>query len=70
MSRSYKKTPIVGIAGDSDKKDKRLANRAHRRLAKMSVERGDEVTPKLRGASDVWNMSKDGKRYVGGKVGK
>ena len=39
MSRSRRKTKAMKMyGGDSDKKDKRLANRAFRRLTKMKVQ--------------------------------
>ena len=66
MSRSKKHTPVAGIAGDSDKQDKRLANRALRRSSKSQISAEpsieDAVLPVLRDVSDVWSMSKDGKR--------
>ena len=61
MSRSYRKTPKAGIAGDSDKEGKRKANRACRRAQNQAVKRGDESIPLLREVSDVWSMPKDGK---------
>ena len=63
MSRSRRKTPKFGIAGDSDKQDKRLANRKLRRAVRVALDHGDEVLPELREVSDVWSMSKDGKIY-------
>jgi len=70
MSRSFKKTPIVGIAGSSDKSGKRLANRALRRKVKEALGIGKEVMPELREVSDVWDMAKDGKMYADGKIKK
>ena len=70
MSRSFKKTPICGIAGNSDKEDKRLANRSLRRKTKMDIKGEKEVLPELREVSDVWSMKKDGKTYTGGKIRK
>lgn len=66
MSRSYKKNPFMGIAGRSDKQDKRLANRRLRRVIHTKLNSGntdfDEVAlPALREVSDVWDMAKDGK---------
>ena len=63
MSRSRKKTPISGIASaDSEKQDKRKANRRVRRVNKVAVATDDE--PKLkREVSDVWSFDKDGKRW-------
>jgi hypothetical protein len=60
MSRSKKKTSIAGIGNaKSEKDDKRLANRKLRRLTRVDPEN----PPALREVSDVWGMSKDGKRY-------
>lgn len=65
MSKSVKKTPIGGIAGSSEKQDKRFANRAFRRITNSLIQTGDyEKLPlKIREIVDVWSMSKDGKRY-------
>tara|TARA_R110000824_G_scaffold33584_5_gene107602 strand:+ start:3929 stop:4147 length:219 start_codon:yes stop_codon:yes gene_type:complete len=60
MSRSIRKTPISGIAGTSDKEDKRLANRHHRRINKQLAEDSYRA---LREVSNVWTMAKDGKRW-------
>ena len=65
MSRSTKKTPYHGIAGDSDGADKRFANRAWRRAVKMSLRRDPDasVVPAQREISDVYGFAKDGKKY-------
>lgn len=64
MSRSLKKTPISGITrAESEKEDKRLANRRYRRVTKIEVNKGFEVVSKPKEVSDVWDFSKDGKRY-------
>jgi len=69
MSRSFKKTPIQAIAGDSDKRGKRAANRKLRRVSKQAISSGKQP-PELREVSDVWDMDKDGKSYVGGVIRK
>ena len=66
MSRSRRKHPIKGLAGRSDKKDKRLANRRLRRLTKICLSSSDlqqdfTVLPVMREVSDPWDFSKDGK---------
>ena len=61
MSRSYKKTPIIGHAGSSDKQDKRKANRNLRRQVKESLAFEDYNLPLIREVSDVYSFSKDGK---------
>ena len=66
MSRSYRKTPIFGTTtADSEKKDKRLANRKYRRSVRQLVDEdlNDENIPDIREMSDVWSFDKDGKRF-------
>ena len=65
MGKSYKKIPIHGIAGNSDKKDKRIANRKLRSKVKQNLLYYNENTklPILREVSNVWYMDKDGKTY-------
>lgn len=65
MSRSRKKTPISGILKcDSEKQDKRLANRQDRRVNKAILKAtfDDTKLKAKRVLSDVWGMGKDGKR--------
>lgn len=59
MSRSRRRTPVMGIAGDSDRADKRRANRALRRAVRANV---TAEPPTLREVSDVRGFAKDGKR--------
>ena len=65
MSRSRKKTPITGITtAESEKKDKRLANRSERRINKWLLKYYQDEA-KLRAkreVSNVWGMDKDGKQ--------
>lgn len=61
MSRSRRRTPVMGIADASDREDKRRANRALRRGVRVAVDAGREP-PMLREVSNVWGMAKDGKR--------
>jgi hypothetical protein len=68
MAKSFKKNPYAGIVGDSDKKDKRLANRRLRRIVKQDVVANSALT--IREVSDVFDMNKDGKTFVGGIVTK
>jgi hypothetical protein len=70
MSRSYKKTPITGNAGESDKNYKRIRagrermrqrNRLHDYQAGLELAElwlRDELSP-----WDAWASDKDGKRY-------
>jgi hypothetical protein len=60
MSRSYKKSLAVKIAGKSDKKDKRLANRLFRRLSKILLKMGKEPLHILKECSNTWSFSSDG----------
>ena len=66
MSRSFKKTPIVGIAGHSEKQDKRLGNRKFRKMAKHAIKQGklNKLPYDMDSVQDVWSMSKDGKIYL------
>lgn len=65
MSRSRRKTPIIGVCGGrrrSEKDDKRLCNRALRRKTKIVVAQGEqEVFPVPNEVLDPWAMPKDGK---------
>lgn len=67
MSKSRRKTPIFGIAGSSEKKDKRVNNRKLRRKCKSILSNNPEsdelLLPLMNEISDIWNMSKDGKFY-------
>lgn len=69
MSRSIRKTPKrgTGVGGQSEKRDKQIANRRLRRKVKVAVEQGAEgiALPALREVSNVWDMRKDGKIYLG-----
>lgn len=65
MSRSYRKTPIISHASDSEKEDKRHNNRRLRRKSKVLVNKQAEIFPIMREVSNVWNMAKDGKGYFG-----
>jgi hypothetical protein len=64
MSNSIKKTKIAGFTtSESEKTEKREANRKYRRTVKQKVKLGNDVFPKIRELSNVWCFSKDGKRY-------
>lgn len=71
MSRSYRHTPIAGIAcGASDKYDKQLANRRLRHKVNRVLKRSigvltDMIYPLMREVSNVWSFVKDGKQYFG-----
>ena len=64
MSRSYKYTNISAITtAQSEKQDKRLANRRFRRISKHRVKIDAEPLIDLNEISDIWDFQKDGKRY-------
>jgi hypothetical protein len=73
MSRSFKKNPIHGnTLAESEKKDKRYANRKFRKIIKNKIHAShydadtleDTIFPsKQHDASDNWLFSKDGKHY-------
>lgn len=64
MSHSYRKTPIFGhTVSESEKKDKRRANRLLRRLSRAMIGQGEEELPNIRDVSNVWSFDKDGKSY-------
>jgi hypothetical protein len=65
MSRSGKKTPKIGFSSsDSEKKDKRIANRSFRHKAKQQIKTGQEPVTDMNEIITTWGMAKDGKRYV------
>ncbi|KFF27699.1 hypothetical protein [Chryseobacterium vrystaatense] len=65
MSRSRKKTPIIGITtAETEKKNKLEANRRLRRLNRIKIDKGDYDLFQLREISNVWGFDKDGKRYL------
>lgn len=65
MSRSRRKTPIRGMSSaDSEKQDKRMANRKLRRRVRSALRVEPEAPlPRLREVSNPWSMDKDGKRF-------
>lgn len=66
MSRSRRHTPIMGVTtAESEKQDKRRANRALRRRVKTILLKDPEadVIPTLEEVSDIWSFEKDGKMY-------
>ena len=69
MSRSKRSSPIIGVTtAESEKDDKRAANRALRRVTRQAIRAKSidhDVTPLLREVSDPWSMDKDGKTWRG-----
>jgi len=69
MSRSKRKTPVVGFTTSrSEKQEKRLINRALRRKSKVILKDVDEeenyILPIADDYMNVWSMSKDGKQRM------
>lgn len=65
MSKSYRKTPIVGVTtAASDRYGKKASARKLRRAVKVSVARGDDVQPHQYELFDPYSMPKDGKTYI------
>jgi hypothetical protein len=72
MSRSRRKTPIVGLTtSPSEKTDKVIAHRRGRHAVKNSIEvaarAGDDAPPgePEHPRSGRWTFAKDGKRWIG-----
>ena len=65
MGKSYRKTKIFGCAGGSDKKDKRLCNRALRKKVReqLKQEDYDKPFPIKQEIIDEYSMTNDGKHY-------
>jgi len=62
MSRSKRKTPIIGIAGHTDKPFKEVEHRRERRAVKVAIRvEADMPSPKRFG--NPWSSCKDGKMY-------
>jgi len=63
MSNSRRKTPICGITtADSEKQDKRIANRKLRHAVKITLRKGLEALPVMKEVANIWGMDKDGKQ--------
>jgi hypothetical protein len=69
MSRSVRKTPIIGIAGDSDKSFKKAENKRKRAQVKVALNNADDLEnvelPDEKEYGDPWASNKDGKQYLG-----
>ena len=67
MGKSFRRHDIIGHGGDSEKYDKRCANRSFRVKIKRLM-RCDILTdtfPLIREMSDEWCFNKDGKSWFG-----
>jgi hypothetical protein len=64
MSKSRRRTPIIGMTmAESDKDGKRMANRRLRRQVRVALQE-DREPALLREVSDVWTFPKDGKQWI------
>ncbi len=63
MARSHKYNPIFGRCSDSEKEDKRMANRNFRRKTKIRAKIGSGEFLLMREVSTTWAFAKDGKWY-------
>ena len=63
MSRSKRKTSVIGIAGDSDKEGKQGSHRKFRRREKDAIRREIDPPEDLDEVSDAWDFDKDGESY-------
>lgn len=64
MSHSVRHSPFIGITCcDSEKSDKRIANRKLRRRVAEAI-RCEIEPPVIREVSNVWLFGKDGKQRV------
>jgi len=69
MSRSRRRTPIIGnTCARSEKDDKRRANRTLRTHLRGALVRMDEVLPVLRDVSTTWLFAKDGKHWLRNRI--
>ena len=65
MSRSRRKTPKTGITtAETEKENKRQANRKFRRVTKVNVKKGRDELPLTKELSNVWSFDKDGKQFL------
>lgn len=62
MSRSKRKTPIIGLCADSDKPFKVVEHRRERRAVAVALRAGEEP-PHPKTFGDPWASCKDGKCY-------
>lgn len=63
MSRSYKKTPILGYAAARSERRDKKGWHGRMRAAVREALLGEGEMPEVREVSNVWSFAKDGKRY-------
>jgi len=66
MGKSYRKTPITGHGGHSEKKDKQIANQKFRTRTKQALHTNklNDLPHVLDEVHNKWSMAKDGKHYL------
>lgn len=69
MSRSRKKVAVCGwTCKESEKKDKRLANRKFRKHTRQNlkelIDGIDKIPYRMREISQIWDFAKDGKQKL------
>jgi hypothetical protein len=65
MSRSRRRTPIVGMTtAESDKPFKVAEHRRERRIVRSAIKAGDD-SPTVRLFGNPWASDKDGKQWLG-----
>lgn len=65
MSRSRRKTPIIGVTcAESEKEDKVITNRKFRRINKYLLNQNKMLFDKTREISNNYLFAKDGKQYL------
>ena len=60
MSRSRKKTPVIGIAAESERADKARWHRRMRARERLALAQSKEM-PDIKEVSNPWYMGKDGR---------
>ena len=71
MSRSRRKTPVIGItSAESEKADKQAAHRRERRKVRQRLvaDPAPDLLPHAREVSNPWTYAKDGKAYRGQRL--
>ncbi|MGF7004533.1 hypothetical protein [Aminobacter sp. BE322] len=68
MSRSRRKTPIIGITtAETDKPFKQAEHRRERRAVKAVIKTGEEP-PAPKAFGNPWDGQKDGKQWIADNV--
>lgn len=65
MSRSHRRTPIIGMTtAESEKADKVAWHRRFRARVRAALARAAEDMPHHYEVSDPWTMAKDGRQWI------